>query len=339
MYQSISISKIRKQVNYLTAFTREKPNRILDDNESYISLVLIGKTLLNENLEHFEFGIFVQNRFDQVISNYLKEIFKIRESIDFQTKIDWKTAEYASNLNEIIAQTFSYIIEITEKILFNSVEFAYLFVKNDGLRFCLDFLNDDKFMIQNKHIKVDFSPRLNLLSISDYMTMLITNLKSTYDESKQIWSNLNASDILLKIAKINAATRLNSYVILAFILDDKQIEALFEKNEMTMILNSFIQLISKASESFKLKDFDRTITEIDFKGIPVKCEIHLIERGDGISCTLLEVLECLFKLAVNDSIKVSIYFQGNFKNCLRNLLENGNLYNLYKNHNILTTSG
>ena len=65
-------------INYIAKFTREESAKILDDKESSSSLVSIWKKI-ESNLD---FGIFVRQRFDQVISNYLNKLFKIRLEVD-----------------------------------------------------------------------------------------------------------------------------------------------------------------------------------------------------------------------------------------------------------------
>ena len=313
--------EINKLINYLAKFTREQSNRVLDDKKSYSSLFLIGKTL-NSNSDDVDFGIFVKKRFDQVISNYLNEILKIRSSIDFQTKIDWKMAETATDRNEILAQTFTYVIDITNEIVQSSVEFCSLFVENDGLHLCLEFLRDQVFLNKNENVKIMSG---HPISIADFLTMIIANLANrTCDEQKHKWKSLNAAEILIKIGEVNPATRLNSYYTLAYLLDDKQIEHLFEQNKMKVILDALLRLLVKASINFKENDCQRFYIQIIFKGKSMKYDVHHVIRDDGILTSIGGVLMRLYKLSVNDSIKLAIYFDENAKDCFKVILEKGN---------------
>ena len=320
--------EISKATNYLKQFTQDQPDRILKDKKSYSSLILIGKTLYDHS-ENVDFEVFIKNSFDQVILNYWKEIFKIRMNIDFKTKIDWRNAETAIEKNEILVQTFNFLFFITTQILIRSVGLCFLFVQNDGLRLCLELLNDKAFIIKNKDVKVGIQS--NPLDITEYISALIIQhlVVNTCDELKHVWTSLNAAEVLFEIAKVNSTNRLNSYFSLAYLLDDKQIEKLAEENEMKLILNSFIKLIIKASESFKKNDFRRIIKEVNFKGKPIKCDIHYIEREDGIWNSVTGILNCLYQLAVNDKIKFVIYSEENFKNYFKIFLEKGNFFEIF----------
>ena len=97
--------EFKNSINHLTKFTQDQPYRILKDRKCYLSLISIGK-IIYDHQDQIDFGIFVQNRFDQVISNYLKEIFKIRMEIDFHAELEWENAETYIEENEILFQTF-----------------------------------------------------------------------------------------------------------------------------------------------------------------------------------------------------------------------------------------
>ena len=309
--------EIKKLVNNLTIFTREQSSRVLDDKKCYSSLLLIGK-ILNSNSIYVDFDIFAQARFDQVIANYLREILRIRASIDFQTKLDWQHAETALERNEILAQTFTYVIDITNEIVQCSMEFCALFVEYDGLRLCLDFLADQVFLNKNENVKILFG---RPVGITDFLTMIIANLANrTCDEQKHLWKSFNAAEILLKIADVN----INAHYTLVYLLDDKEIESLFEQNQMKPIFDALLRLLIEASGKFRENDFQRLTIQINFKGRTLKYDIHHVSRDDGVLTSLGGVLVRLYKLAVNDLIKVAIYFDHNAKDCLKAILEKGN---------------
>jgi predicted transcriptional regulator len=309
--------EIKKLVNNLTNFTREQSASILDDKKCYSSLLLIGK-ILNSNSIYIDFGIFAQTRFDQVIANYLREILKERTSVDFQTKLDWQHAETALERNEILAQTFTYAIDITNEIVQCSVEFCTLFVEYDGLRLCLEFLKDQDFLNKNENVKILFG---RPVGITDFLTMIIANLANrTCDEQKHLWKSFNAAEILLKIANVN----INAHYTLVYLIDDKEIESLFEQNKMKPILEALLRLLIEASIKFKENDFQRLYIQLSFKGRTLKYDIHHVNRDDGVLTSLGGVLVRLYKLAVNDLIKLAIYFDQNIKDCLKAFLEKGN---------------
>ena len=322
----LETERFNSAIDHLTKFTKEKPDRILDDKKCYSSLLLIGKTIYSHS-ENIDYPFFVQSRFDNVISNYLNEIFKIRLDMDFQTRIDWRNAENAVRRNEILAQIFTYVIYITNEILIRSFELCSLFVQNNGLCLCLEFLKDNAFLNKNKYVKIIDSG--NPLGIADSFTMIMANLVCTCDEQKHKWKSLNAADILLKITNSNSLARLkyNSYFTLAHLLDDNQIETLVENDELNLILGSILKCLLTAHNDYEENKLNRLSIQINFKGKPIECRIHHVNRGDGISTSIRDILVCLYKLAVNDTSKCAIYFDENVKGCFRIFLEKGKFLN------------
>lgn len=319
--------EISQSINYLVKFAQNQPERILYDKKSYSSLVLIGKAI-NSDLDYVEFDVFSLNRFDRVILNYLNKIYEIRANIDFQTKTDWKNAETAIDQNEILAQTFAYVIDIVNEIVQCSIEFCFLFVRNDCLRLCLEFLKDESFLNKSEQVKILYG---NPISIPNYLTMIISNLANrTCDELKHVWTSLNAVEILLKIEeKVNQTTRLNSYHTLAYLLDDRHIETLlFEQNKMNTILDALFCLLSKVSVDFRKRDFHRISIHVHFREKPMKCEIHHVRRDDGILTSFGGILVRIYKLALNDSIKHTIYYNECIKGCFETILKRGKLTNV-----------
>lgn len=315
--------EISKATNYLKQFTQDQPDRILKDKKSYSSLILIGKTLYDHS-ENVDFDVFIKNGFDQVILNYWKEIFKIRMNIDFKTKIDWRNAETAIEKNEILVQTFNFLLFITTQILIRSVGLCFLFVQNDGLRLCLELLNDKAFIIKNKDVKVGIQS--NPLDITEYISALIIQhlVVNTCDELKHVWTSLNAAEVLFEIAKVNSTNRLNSYFSLAYLLDDKQIESLGEHDEkLESIIDFMLNLLITICHNFKTNHLARITSRINFKAKSIKYDIHHVDRGDGIEIGVDEILHCLYKLAVNETMKSDLFFYGNLKDCLKIILENG----------------
>ena len=198
------------------------------------------------------------------------------------------------------------------------MEFCTLFVEYDGLRLCLDFLADQVFLNKNENVKILIG---RPVGITDFLTMIIANLANrTCDSHKHLWKSFNAAEILLKIADAN----INAHYTLVYLLDDKEIESLFEQNKMRPILDALLRLLIEASSKFRENDFQRLYIQLNFKGRTLKYDIHHVNRDDGVLTSLGGVLVRLYKLAVNDLIKLAIYFEQNVKDCLKAILEKGN---------------
>jgi len=317
--------EIKKLMNNLTKFTRERPDRILDDRQCYLSLLNIYN-IIEKKHELIDFDVFAKNRFDQVIANYLKELFKVRMSIDFQTKFIFNDAQVAaSERNEVLVKTLLCVNTIANVISLRSVEICSLFVEHECLQLWLEFLKDELFLNKNKDAGFELSGVYE--SVIDNFLMNISLLAlASCDEQKHKWKSLNAATILLNVADVNQSTRSNSFNALALLLDDKQIEALFEQNKMKLILDSILEYVIQTSVNFNMNMFERRTFEIKFKGKPIKCEIHYEFDENGRAKFIHGVLQRLYKLSVNDSIKLAIYFDANIKEGLKTILEKGKLF-------------
>ena len=67
-FKRLETERFNSAIDHLTKFTKEKPDRILDDKKCYSSLLLIGKTIYSHS-EIIDYPVLVQSRFDNVISN------------------------------------------------------------------------------------------------------------------------------------------------------------------------------------------------------------------------------------------------------------------------------
>jgi len=127
--------EIKKLMDNLTKFTRERPDRILEDRQCYLSLVSFSN-IIRKKYGIIDYDVFAQNRFDQVIANYLKELFKVRMSIDFQAEFNSNNAQSAaSERNEVLVKTFACVNYIANVISLRSVEICSLFVEHEYLHF------------------------------------------------------------------------------------------------------------------------------------------------------------------------------------------------------------
>jgi len=190
---------------------------------------------------------------------------------------------------------------------------------------CLEFLKDEIFLNKNKDAGFELSG--NYYSVLDFFILNISvSALASCDEQKHKWKSLNVATILLNVADVNQSIRSKSFNALALLLDDKQIEALFEQNKMKLILDSLLEYVKKTSVNFNMNIFRRRNAEINFKGKPIKCEIHYEFDGNGMPTNIHGVLQRLYKLSVNDSIKLAIYFDANIKEGLKTILEKGKLF-------------
>ena len=144
------------------------------------------------------------------------------------------------------------------------------------------------------------------------------NLVSTCDDYKHVWSRLDAVNILLRISKLKESTRFNVHYILAYLLDDQQIENIVE---IKSIVETILVYMLKAKHDFDNENLMMLAIQTELKGKTLECLIHHVDRGDGIAINIKELLECLYKLSVSEKIKTDVYSNATAKVCFKTYLE------------------
>ena len=303
-------------VNYLNDL--QDPDKVFKHANRFNALVFIGKSIYH-NFD-IEYSLFVAKHFEELISRLMLYLYEIHHELDFSIPIDPDNAEVATDLAEKRILLFSYLLYVTNIITRRSKEFCVQFVLKGGLKAYLLFLSDEKFVKKNKDFKLN-----NLtgfpLDLPNYITLNILNLSiKTCDEHRKIWTDLSAVNILLSIALVQGSSLLNSYWSIVYILDDQQIESL---KEIQSIVNLLIRLLIQCNNDFNTNYFDREDRQIDFNGKTLDCEVHVVKDVNFVSTSITGLLECLYKLSVNDKLKTDIYSKYDIKNCVKSFLSKG----------------
>jgi hypothetical protein len=302
--------KLIDAIEYLNYFVKDEPERIFSSDEAFLALVFIAKSIAAFK-EQINFEIFLSNNFDETFTRLFMRLYEKRDELNFK-RPDGRNV-----------QIFAYLLFVINDTLLKSIKFCHLFVKNTGLNACLLFLGDEKFITENLKTKIAaFDTDISPTSLADILTMIITNLVMTCDTFKNKWFSLNAVEILLKIASISPSSKFNAYTTIPFIVNDEQIESSF-KLEINSIIDVLIEMIANARKEFDRGSFNRLSFQIVLKGRAQNFSIHFVRRNNGTEISLDYLLDCLFKLAVNDKVKEEIYFRGDTSKCLKTILERG----------------
>jgi hypothetical protein len=124
----------------------------------------------------------------------------------------------------------------------------------------------------------------------------------------------------LRISKLKESTRFNVHYILAYLLDDQQIE---QNVEIKSIVETILVYMLKAKHDLDNENLMMLAIQTELKGKTLECLIHHVDRGDGIAINIKELLECLYKLSVSEKIKTDVYFNATAKICFKTYLEKG----------------
>jgi hypothetical protein len=132
-------------------------------------------------------------------------------------------------------------------------------------------------------------------------------------------------NILLRTCKLKESTRFDVHYVLAYLLDDQQIE---QNIEIKSIVETILVYLGKAKHDLDNGNLNRISIKIELKGKTLKCLIHHVGRGDGFNTSIKEFLECLYKLSVSEKMKTDVYFNSTAKNCFETFLEKGKDHNM-----------
>ena len=309
-------AKLLKEVEHLNGYVSQ-PAKIFTHSDGYDAFIFIGKSVYNFEIDLN--ALVAAKGFVDFLANLTLYMFEARNTLNFNIDVDPHEAEHANDVNEKHIQALSYLLYITNKLENASSEFRVQFVLKQGLKGYMGFLGDDKFVHANKQTGI-VDPSENPIDLIDYIILNTDCLRSTCDDHRQVWRDLNSFNILLKIAKAKASTLFDAYKTISYIVDDKQIES--SMNDMRTILKNISKLLVQCKSDFSDDLFDRQTIEIYFKGKPMACETQMYQDED-ISVKMIGLLECLYKLSVNDKIKSELYFKYDMKSCLRVFLEKG----------------
>ena len=312
-------SIISRCIDYLNKFSNDisKLFKDLNANDALQSIVsIIGRYEFNANWTE-------SKGFETFLANLTNYFYQIRNDLNFDTNANIKNVE----LNKKLVLTLANMMYMQNLIFRQSKKFCIEFVQKQGLKAYFSFLKDENFISKNKNtLLVDFSD--DAFGLLDYLALNLSSLSfKTADDLKDIWSSFDPVKTLLNLAKIKESTLSDSYMALCQILDDKQIESLTEIHSIADLMSNSLK---KCSKNFD--NNERSKRQIIFKGKPIDCSVQVVTSDDNVSTSMIVLLECLYKLSVNDKLKNDIYFRCGMKDCFSTFITKGKqLLLLFKN--------
>ena len=312
--------RLSKAIDFLNEHL-DDPSRVFSQTHSYHAFIFIGKSLRWLDID---LSVFALKEFDAFMAKLMLHFYLIRNELQFCIEIDQTYAEKASNVHEIRMHIFSYSLYITNQINKSSPEFAHKFVLKQGLKVYVSLLSDVNFIKTNADANIQ-NMNIHLL---DYIILNVASLRYTYNELKQIWTELDTVNVLLNIVRINKPVHYVLYTTIAYLIDSSQVENL---PELHMFVDILACLLVECHTNFRANQFRRWSGKIHFKGKHIDCQIHCILKGDNLNSGLVgmrNILESVTKLSVNNSIRNEIYFDKCIKSYLNMFLAKG----IFKNN-------
>ena len=310
--------KLDSAISYLDTLQNSK-KQILDDESAYKALFYIGKTV-----QFTDVNVFSKKNCEKIFSHVLQELFKINKKLDFKKFTIDTTDQCRADLtkNDRRISIFAFLLYTTNKIIHKSIEFSINLAKQGGLKAFVQFLSCDSFVKNALNVTVDDFSLKKPFGLLDYLILNMAAMSVDYEENLDKWNEFDTVDILLTVAKIKQSTEFNAFVAVVNISNDKQIESLQEIRSFSLRL---CVLLKECSEHFKEKRFNRQKRQfVDASGLIkdywVHCELINLE----FSVTLKVILEGLYRLSINDTMRQHIYFENNLKDSLKSVLYNAN---------------
>ncbi len=316
------VETIHQAIDYLNDLN--EPSKIFKFANRFNALIFIGKTIYH-NLE-ISYGVFAAKHFDVFMAKLMLYLFEIHHELDLNIQIEPERAEDSIDNDEKRILLLSYLLYIINIITRRSKDFCVQFVEHDGLKACLLFLSDDKFIRKNRNAKIN-----NLtgfpLDLINYVTLNILNLSiKTCEYQREIWLDLESVKILLNAASVQKSALLNAYWSIVYIVSDQQIENL---KDIYSIVNLLVRLLIQCNNDMTEDLFDREDRQIEFNGKILDIEVHVVKDENFVSTSLTGLLECLYKLSLNEKLKSEIYVKHDIKHCLKSFLSKGNVVEIY----------
>ncbi|CAF1031023.1 unnamed protein product [Brachionus calyciflorus] len=234
---------------------------------------------------------------------------------------------FAFALSKMLESCYNYLIDEKNKnYLSNDIENLYKIISvlfalvriftNHSIKFNKEFHEAKEY--KNKNYSKNVSENLVGFLVRSAIGSLV-NLST--NSSQLIESNRNFLNVVVKLSKDLKQIddcELACYIILANILEeDEFLKFLSLEN----LLRELIKVISKMANiiSAKTKDLIRMPIEIEDK-IENVC---VIPMGQTL-WHFVEIIESLYKIALNDSLKKDIYFNFGLKQSLTSIVNDGN---------------
>ncbi len=312
--------ELRRAVDHLKNL--EHPAKLFDseNDSSYNALIFVGKIIFNFHASKIDFDLFHLRNFEECMINVFNHLFKVSNELSFNLKLVSPHAEKATTLNEKRIYALDFLLYLTNRLAENSQQFSEQFLLKNGVKCHFVFMNDEDFIEKNSNFTLtDLTGQdWNLL---DKMAMNITYLSTkTCDDHKKLWADLDSVKILLKIASFMPTTSFYAYMTISHILDDRQLENL---KAIRSIIELLTNLLKQCSSQFEADKYDRKLRKINFKTKTLEIEVHRAKDSNGVYISIITLLQCLYKLAVNDKIKNILYLKHDIELCLKTFISKG----------------
>jgi len=313
-------------VDHLNKIANE-PEKIFNNVALYDAFLFIGKALHNFDVD---FKIFSSKNIGMFISKLNFYIYEIRNEVRFdlvnellnlgrvKKRVERAKKKYENNERIVNALGNSFFLSMV--LLRNSHDVFKEYLNEGGLKSLVQFIGDEEFIKVNRKVKLN-DPTENSFGLIDYIILNLANISTKYlNDFKNQWKDLDVTNKLLNIVKIESSSLLHACLTIVNISDQKQLETLID---LSNFAKTITQLLLKAKRDFSNEDFNRFTRQVFINGKLIETEIHSVKDEKNISISIKVLLDCISKILVSDKQKADIYFRLNLKDCFKEFLGKG----------------
>ncbi|CAF0705631.1 unnamed protein product [Brachionus calyciflorus] len=230
--------------------------------------------------------------------------------------------ESSGDLEKILSQVaiFFSVIRLFSN---HSIKFSSEFHESSGISFIFQYLSNTAIIEKYRNSKnLEKNSKIMIRWLVRSLLGCLVNLSKNCSNFKNEWKQENSIELIFKLSeelKDIDDCQLACYIILANITEEDEVAKFPSLKNVLPILIGIIDKMAKSI--FYDKNLPRIAIEVEDTGkIENVCKITV---GPTI-WHLIELMEALYKMAVNDSIKKIIYFDHKLNESLRLIIFNGN---------------
>lgn len=294
--------KLRIVLDHLARF-KKKVSKAVDDQKCFDYLTALHLVSYSPKINLLDMNIYMEKKAYSLFASYLSYFASICDDIDFPAFVN---DQNNTDLNRRRINVLYFIARILNTVTSRSSLFTIEFNQTVGLKALLSFFEHEKCL--KSLCGCDFKDETDLTGI---LLSDISWLSKCSDENKQVWVNIKAANTLLNAAKYINQERnlLILYQTITNLVDDKQIENDSAIHKCSDILINFFQLGSD-----RLRNGFCAVLEKEFyiDNVISKQKVHCF-KVEKSSQTLVGILQALYRLAINETMRYQIYESENFK--------------------------
>ncbi len=315
--EDLELKKIPFYIEYFLSI--KEPSILVNDQKSYKYFYYLKEILFDRaKADLIDWGYFTEKNCHELFAQIINYLYTIRNELDLsEEKLDTQSFVENPSINSRRLFIFEWLIIIINSILSKSFKFGFEFNWTKGLDALVSILKDLKF---SKKL-IDRDNQKNTLVIP----LCVSNLNwmsKVCENSLKRWQDLDVINVLLRIIEILPwkQVKISAYGAIINIANDKQLETI---GEIQKSIEAFNELLNDAVREHKEKNVYRDLREFQSDDKIVKKYMVQIINHTKQPFSLPSVFLAFYRVAINDKIKLCIYFDLKIKDSLKIILNNG----------------